>query len=91
LSLRAIILVEIRHRGIATRTGAVLRNITFRAPINRLNHITITELVVFLKPLIFNSFVMDYFRKDICFEFLVFRRMAVIKGPLLQRDIFSDK
>jgi hypothetical protein len=91
LSFRTIILVEVRHRSFAARASTFFGDITFGAPFNRCNHLTVTEFVVFLKPFIFNSFVTDYFRKDICFEFLVFRGMAVIKSPLLQRDIFSDK
>jgi hypothetical protein len=91
LPFRAVILVEIRHRSITVRAGTFFGNITFGASFNRHNHFTVTEFVVFLKPLVFNSFVTDYFRKDICFEFLVLWRMAVVKSPLLKRNIFSDK
>ena len=30
-------------------------------------------------------------RKFIHFEFLILRRMGIIKCPLLERDIFADK
>jgi hypothetical protein len=91
LSFRTIILIEVRHRSFAARASTFFGDITFGAPFNRFNHLTVTEFVVFLKPLIFNSFVTDYCRKNICFKFLILRGRAVIKSPLLQRDIFSDK
>jgi hypothetical protein len=83
LPFRAIVLVEIRHRSIAVRTGAFLRDITFGASVYGLNHLTVTELVVFQKPLIFNFLIIDDIWENIGFEFLVLGRMAIIKSPLL--------
>ena len=91
LTFRAIVLIEIRHRGIASWAFTGFRDITFRTSRNRFKDFTIALLVVFQKPLIFNGFIVDDFGKDIGFEFLILRRMAVIKSPLLQRNIFSDK
>jgi hypothetical protein len=81
----------VRHRSITTWAGTFFRNVAFGAPINRFNHFIVRESVVFQEPLIFNGFVADDFGKHIRFEFLVLGRMAVVKSPLLQRDIFSDK
>jgi hypothetical protein len=83
LSFRTIILVEIRHRSFAARTGAFLRDITFGASVYGFNHFTVTELVVFQKPLIFNFLIIDDIWENIGFEFLVLGRMAIIKSPLL--------
>jgi len=91
LTLRAIVLIQIRHRGIAARALTGLRDITFRPSRNGFKHFTIALLVVFQKPLIFNGFVMYHLGKDIGFEFLIFRRVTIIESPLLQRNIFSDK
>ena len=91
LSFRTIILVEIRHRSITARAGTFFGDITFGAPINWLNHLAVTELVVFLKPLVFNGFIANNVGKNIGFKFLVLGRMTIIKCPLPKRNIFSNK
>jgi hypothetical protein len=83
LTFRAIILVKIRHWSVTARTGAFLWDITFGTSVYGLNHLTVTEFIVFQKPLIFNCLITDDAWEDIGFEFLVLRRMAIIKSPLL--------
>jgi hypothetical protein len=36
-------------------------------------------------------FVGNDTRKFINFEFLIFRGMRIVKSPLLERDVFTDK
>jgi hypothetical protein len=91
LTLGAVILIKIRHRSITAWACASLGYITLRTPGDRFNYFLVALFVVFQKPLILNGFVMDYLRKDISFEFLIFGRVSIIKGPLLQRNVFSDK
>jgi len=91
LTLGAVVFIQIRNRGITAWACASLGYITLRTPDDRFYDFLVALFVVFQKPLIFNSFIMDYFRKDIGFELLVLRGMAVIKSPLLKRNVFSDE
>ena len=91
LTFGAIVFIEIRHRGITAGASTILADIAFRTSSDRSDDLPVTQFVVFQKPLVLNGFIMDYHGKDIGFKFLVFRRMTVIKSPLLKRNIFSDK
>ena len=91
LAFGAVIPVEEWHGGITAGTGAFFGDIASRTPDDRLNHFIVTEPIVFQEPLVFNGSVINNLGKDIGFELLVFRGVGVIKSPLLQGNIFSDK
>ena len=91
LAFGAVIPVKEWHGSVTTRTGAVLRDVTVRPPYDGINHLVVAELIVFQEPLVFNGFVTDDLGKDIGFKLLVFRGVRIIKSPLLQRNVFSDK
>ena len=69
----------------------IFRYITFTATFDRFENIIIAFFVILNKQIIIHNFLMDYDRKNIGFEFLIFRRMGVIKSPLLQRYIFCNE
>ncbi|MBQ3666185.1 MAG: hypothetical protein II919_08790, partial [Lachnospiraceae bacterium] len=69
-----------------------VRNITFRASADRPNLFTITFLKVrdeFLVSKVLSEISNQ--RKFINFELWVFRRMGIIKSPLLERNVSADK
>ena len=76
-----------------TTEGAdgIFRNGFTIAPLNRRHSFTIAPGVVLQKelPVLFDKRFDD--RELIHFELLVFRRVRVIKSPLLERDVSADK
>jgi len=90
--LFAIIPHEIVHSGITGGTGAVLWNIAFHTAKNGTNGFVITLFVVrdeiLPVPILF---IGNDFWKFINLEFLVCRRMGIIKSPLFKWDVSADK
>ena len=91
MSLRAVILVEIRFWSIAARAGAFIVDITCGTTADRFDFFAILPFklrdVIFVIPF----FVINDLRKLINFELLIFWRMGIIESPLLERDISTDK
>jgi len=83
---------EIVYRSITGRAGTVFWNITFHTSKNRLNGFVITLLVVRdeILPVPF-LFVGYDFGKLINLELLILWRVGIIKSPLLERDVSTDK
>ena len=77
--LSAIVPGQIRFGSIADRAGAVIGYITFGSAEHRLYGFAVTR------------FVGNDAGKYIYFEFLIFRGMRIIKSPLLEWDVFTDK
>lgn len=92
LSFGTVVFIEKRFGGIASWTGAVVRNITFRPAFDRADFLTVTFFKVrdevFVIPVL--PKVSDQW-KFINFELLVFGRIGIIKSLLLERDISADK
>ena len=92
LPFGAVVSVEVRHGCITAGTGAVLRDIAFRAAPDRADLLAIAFFVVrdkfFISPVL--PEVSDQ-RKLVDPELLVFGGMGIIKSPLLERDISADK
>ena len=90
--LPAVVPHEIVHRGVTGRAGTMFWNITIAMPKNRLNVFVITLFVVgkeiFPVPVLL---IGDDFRKLINLEFLILWGMGIIKSPLLERDISTNK
>ena len=92
LFLFTIVPGKIWFGSIAGRTGAIIRDITFGSAEHRLYSFTITFFVVRNEVIPFPVlFVGNDTGKFIYFEFLIFRRMRIVKSPLLEWDIFTDK
>ena len=90
--LLTIIPHEIVHRGITCRTGTVFWNITLHPSEYWTYGFMITPLVIRDEILPVPFLLAGYdFRKFINLEFLVLRRMGIIKSPLLKRDVSTDK
>ena len=92
LSFGTIILVKEGFRSITTRTATAVRDITGRMTADGKDFFAIAFFVVrdkvFVSPVL--PVVRDQ-RKFIDFEFLVFGRMRIIKSPLLERNVSTDK
>ena len=92
LSFDPVVAVEVGLWGIATGTGAILRNIAFLTPGNRLDFLVIPVFKVGDEELPVPSILVELnFWEIIRFKLLVFWRMGIIKGPLPKRDISTDK
>ena len=90
--LPAVVPHEIVNRGVTGRAGTMFWNITIAMPENRLNGFVITLFVVRneILPVPFLLIENDFW-KLINLELLVLRRMGIIKSPLLERDVSTDK
>lgn len=91
LSFGTIIFVKIWFWSITTGTIAVITDITFGTTLNRLYDFTIPPFNVFDIVRIIPDFVTEYLWKFINLEFLIFRRMGIIKSSLFERDISANK
>ena len=91
LSFRAVVLIEIRLRCITTRTGTVVTDVTNRTTINWFDFLTILPFEIRDVVIVVPFLIEDDFRKFINLEFLILRGMGVIEGPLLKRNISTDK
>ena len=81
----------IRLWSIATWTGTVVINITFRTAADRFDFLAILPFEVRNVVFVIPFFVIDYFWELINLEFLIFGRMGVIEDPLLKGNISADK
>jgi len=83
---------EIMMRSTALRTDSLFRNGRFRVAENGLEFFAIAFLVILDKilpvPVLLKG---DKLWKLIDFEFLVFRRLGIVKIPLFERNISADK
>ena len=88
----AVIPHEIVHRSITGWAGTVFGNITFHSSEDRTNRFVIVLLIVRDKIFPFPFLMIrNDMRKLINLEFLVLRRMRIIKSPLLKRNVSTDK
>ena len=92
LSFGSVVAVEIGLGCITAGTGAILRNIAFLTPGNRLDFLVVPVFKVGNEELPVPSILVElYFWEFIRFKLLVFWRVGIIKGPLPKRDISTDK
>ena len=90
--LLTIVPHEIVHRGITGRAGTVLRDITLYSAEYRTYGFVIALMVIRDEILPVPVLLIGYdFREFINLEFLVLGRMGIIKSPLLERDVSTDK
>lgn len=92
MSLGAVISIKIGLRGMTAGARTVKRNIAFFMSGNRFDllMIFIFEIRDEKLPVPIALMKLDV-GELIGFEFLIFRGMGIIKGPLFERDIFADK
>ena len=93
LAITAVIIIEILMSGTTAGTDCMDRNITLGVltDSDRFNEFTISFVKVSDKFFVIILFRSDYDRRLVCFEFLIFRGMGIIKSPLLKGNIFADK
>ena len=88
----SIITVKIRLWSIAERAGTIIRDVAFFTPCNGFDLYVVAVLEVRDKqtpvPFMVIKFDLGEF---ICFELLVLGRVGIVKSPLLERDISTDK
>lgn len=91
LTITAVIIVDEVMWGTAERTDDVLREGSAISSLHRLDGLSVAPKIVFEEklPVLFDKGFDT--RKFIDFELLVFRRMGILIGPLLKRDISADK
>ena len=90
--LLAIVPHEIVNRGITCRTCTVFWNIALYSAEYRTYGFVIALMVIRDEILPVPVLLIGYdFRKLINLEFLVLGRMGIIKSPLLERDVSTDK
>ena len=92
LTFGAVVLVKIRFWSLTAGTGTVIGDITFGPPADGTDLLFITFFKVrdqfLISPVL--AEIRDQ-RKFINLIFLVFRRMGIIKGLLLEWDVSADK
>ena len=92
LPFGAIVFIEKWLGSIASGTGTVVRDVTFRASADGSYFLAVTLFKVrdevFVVPVLAEISNQGEF---INLELLVLRRMGIIKSPLLERDIPADK
>lgn len=92
MSLGAVISIKKGLRGMTAGAGTVKRNITFFMSCNRFDLLVIFIFEIRDEKLPVPIALMELeLGKLIGFEFVIFRGMGIIKGPLFERDIFADK
>ena len=90
--LFAIVPHEIVHRGITCRTGTVFWNITLHPSEYWTYGFMITPLVIRDEILPVPILFVGYdFRKLVNLEFLILWRIGIIKSPLLEGNVSTDK
>lgn len=92
LSFGTIILIKERFWSITTRTAAAVRDIEGRATTDGKDLLTVAFFVV--RNEIFERTILAEVRdqgKIINLEFLIFGRMGIIKSPLSERKVSTDK
>lgn len=91
LSVTAIVVVKVMMGGTTEWADGTVRNGFTIASLNRLHSFTIAPGVVLQEEL---PVLLDKRFDDgelVHFELLVFRRVRVIKSPLLERDVSADE
>lgn len=92
LPFGAIVFVEIWHRRITAWTGAVLRDIAFRATVYGPDLLSIALFGIreefLISPVLAEVSNEGQF---ICPELLVFRGMGIVKSPLPEWDVSADE
>ena len=92
LSDFSVVAIEIRFWRATGRTAAVIGDVAGFAPGNRSDLFTVAMFQVRDEELPVPFMLMELdCGKFINLEFLVFRRMGVIKSPLLEWNISADK
>ena len=91
MPVAAIIIIEIVVGSATEWTDGILGNGFPIAPLDRPDGFAIFPEVVFQEelPVLFEEGLDD--REAVSVEFLVFRGVWIIEGPLLERDISADK
>ena len=90
--LPAVVPHEIVNRGVTGRAGTMFWNITLYSAEYRTYGFVIALLVIRDEILPVPVLLIGYdFRKLINLELLVLRRMGIIKSPLFERNISTDK
>ena len=90
--LFTIIPCKVWLRSIADRTGAVIRNVAFNPAESGFYGFAVALFIVSDKVIPFPVlFIRDNARKFINSEFLICRRLRIIKSPLFEWNIFTDK
>lgn len=92
LTFGTIIFIKERFGGITTRTATAVRDIAGRTTTDGKNLLTVAFFIVrdelFVRPVLAE---VSNQRKCINLEFLIFRRMGIIKSPLPERKVSTDK
>ena len=94
LSFGTIVLVKIDFGSITSGALAVVRDVTFTTPPDRLYGLVIVlipPLEVLHEVTIIPGLHMEDQRQLIDFELLVFWGVGIIKSPLFERDVLTDK
>ena len=91
LSITAIVIVDKVMGCTAQRTDNIFRDRAAVSALNRLNRFAILPEVVFQEelPVLFDKG--SDAREFVNFEFVIFGRVGIVKGPLLERDVSADK
>ena len=95
LTFIAVVFVEVDHRGTATRTTDVLRDVAGGTTLNGFKFFVVAPAIVleeiFPLPVLWSGTDVAKDRRFIYPILLVFGRMGIIERPLLKRDISADK
>ena len=92
LTFRTIVFIEKWFRCITARTGTMLGNIAFGTSMNGLNFLTIAFFIVRKKVFVIPTLSkISEERKLVYFVFLIAWRVRVIKCPLFEREISTNK
>jgi len=88
----AVIAVQVRLGSLAGRTGAILRNVALGASPHGFDRLSVFPCVVTVEILPVPVLMMvDNLRELIDLEPLILGGMGIVEGPLLERDISTDK
>ena len=95
LTFIAVVFVEVDHRGTATRTTDVLRDVAGGTTLNGFKFFVVAPAIVleeiFPLPVLWSGTDVAKDRRFIYPILLVYGRMGIIERPLLKRDISADK
>lgn len=91
LAFGTVIAVQVFRRGIASRAGAVGRNIGITAVLDRFDFFTITPFEIRDEIFIIPDFPDNNGGEFVNFIFLVFRRLGILVDPLLERNVTADE
>ena len=91
LSVAAVIIVDVMMRGATERTDDIFRDRPAIASLDGFNGFAILPEVVFEEelPVLFDEGFDD--REFVDLEFLILRRVGIVKIPLFERNVSADK